>query len=289
MLNSWPTESYLRRAIRPLECLLVGYKRIVVKDSAVNAVCYGAKLMIPGLLRYEADIALNEEVVLMTTKGEAIALGIAQMTTVELATCDHGVVAKVKRCIMERDSYPRRWGLGPVAARKKGLVKDGKLSKFGEKIEGVTPAEWSKDYVDYGREQPAAGSSSAVEPAQMAPTEVPPAPTVTAIDPEDDPANAKEDKKEKKRKRKSEVADVSMAVDDADVSMAVTDAGEDETEKKRKKKEEKARKKAEKEAAAAAAAEGSAAPEAEDEDAKRERKRLKKEAKKARESLGGDS
>ena len=48
---------------------MVGYKRIVVKDSAVNAVCYGAKLMIPGLLRYEADIALNEEVVLMTTKG----------------------------------------------------------------------------------------------------------------------------------------------------------------------------------------------------------------------------
>lgn len=48
---------------------MVGYKRIVVKDSAVNAVCYGAKLMIPGLLRYEADIGLNEEVVLMTTKG----------------------------------------------------------------------------------------------------------------------------------------------------------------------------------------------------------------------------
>lgn len=63
------TESYLRRAVRPLESLLVGYKRIVVKDSAVNAVCYGAKLMIPGLLRYEADISLNEEIVLMTTKG----------------------------------------------------------------------------------------------------------------------------------------------------------------------------------------------------------------------------
>lgn len=62
-------ESYLRRVIRPLESLLTGYKRIVVKDSAVNAVCYGAKLMIPGLLRYEADISLNEEVVLMTTKG----------------------------------------------------------------------------------------------------------------------------------------------------------------------------------------------------------------------------
>lgn len=64
-----PIESYLRRTIRPLECLMVGYKRIVVKDSAVNAVCYGAKLMIPGLLRYEVDISVHEEVVLMTTKG----------------------------------------------------------------------------------------------------------------------------------------------------------------------------------------------------------------------------
>lgn len=36
-----------------LQTLLTNYKRIVVKDSAVNALCYGAKLMIPGLLRYE--------------------------------------------------------------------------------------------------------------------------------------------------------------------------------------------------------------------------------------------
>ncbi len=134
-----------------MESLLVGYKRIVVKDSAVNAVCYGAKLMIPGLLRYEADISVHEEVVLMTTKGEAIALAIALMSTVELATCDHGVVAKVKRCIMERDTYPRRWGLGPKAMEKKKMVKEGKLGKHGEKIEGITPVEWSKDYVDYTR------------------------------------------------------------------------------------------------------------------------------------------
>jgi H/ACA ribonucleoprotein complex subunit 4 len=151
LFNVARVESYLRRVIRPLECLLVGYKRIVVKDSAVNAVCYGAKLMIPGLLRYEADISVNEEVVLITTKGEAIALAIAQMSTVELATCDHGVVAKVKRCIMERDTYPRRWGLGPMALQKKKMVKEGKLGKHGEKIP-ETPAEWSRDYVDYTRE-----------------------------------------------------------------------------------------------------------------------------------------
>lgn len=69
---TFKSESYLRRVIRPLESLLTPYKRIVVKDSSVNAVCYGAKLMIPGLLRFERDIDLGEEVVLMTTKGTLV-------------------------------------------------------------------------------------------------------------------------------------------------------------------------------------------------------------------------
>ena len=50
-----------------------------MKDSAVNAICFGAKLMIPGLLRFSDGIEIGDEVVLMTTKGEAIAIGIAQV------------------------------------------------------------------------------------------------------------------------------------------------------------------------------------------------------------------
>lgn len=102
----------------------------------------------------------------MTTKGEAIALGIAQMSTVELSTCDHGVVAKVKRCIMERDLYPRRWGLGPIALEKKKMKSDGKLDvghsltgafidqpltdiqKYGRPNE-ATPAKWQDEYKDF--------------------------------------------------------------------------------------------------------------------------------------------
>ncbi|THH20842.1 hypothetical protein EW146_g608 [Bondarzewia mesenterica] len=260
MYDNTRDESYLRRVIRPLECLLVGFKRIVVKDSAVNAICYGAKLMIPGLLRYEADISVHEEVVLMTTKGEAIALAIAQMSTVELATCDHGVVAKIKRVIMERDTYPRRWGLGPKAMEKKKMVKDGKLGKHGEKIEGVTPAEWSHDYVDYTREEPGAGPSTTAAPAP--PAAVAEQPTTVA-------SPIKE--KEKKRKRKSEVAET----ENGDLSMAVDGADDEEKQQRKKeKKEKRAKEKAENVE--------------EDEEAKRERKRLKKE-KKARESMGGES
>ena len=134
-------ESYLRHAIKPLEMLLTNYKRLVLKDSAVTAVCYGAKVMMPGLLRFANDIDVNEEVVLMTTKGEAIAIGIAQMTTADMAHCDHGVVAKIKRVIMDRDTYPRKWGLGPKATRKKQLIKEGKLDKHGKPNEN-TPADW---------------------------------------------------------------------------------------------------------------------------------------------------
>jgi H/ACA ribonucleoprotein complex subunit 4 len=134
-------ETYLRRTIMPLERLLTNYKRVVVKDSAINAICYGAKLMIPGLLRYEGGIEVDEEVVLMTTKGEAIAVGIAQMTSSVMATCDHGIVAKIKRVVMERDTYPRRWGLGPMAQKKKQLVAEGKLDKFGRPNES-TPKEY---------------------------------------------------------------------------------------------------------------------------------------------------
>jgi len=136
-------ESYLRYAIKPLELLLVGHKRIVIKDSAVNAICYGAKCMIPGLLRYEAGIEVGDEIVLMTTKGEAIALAIAQMTTAVMATVEYGVVAKIKRVIMERDTYPRCWGLGPKAQIKKKMESAGKLGKFS-KINDQTPEELIK-------------------------------------------------------------------------------------------------------------------------------------------------
>lgn len=143
-------ETYLRRVVMPLEILLTNYKRIVVKDSAVNAICYGAKFMIPGLLRFADGIEVNQEVVLMTTKGEAIAVAIAQMTTAVMATVDHGVVAKIKRVIMERDVYPRRWGLGPMAQRKKSMITSGKLDKHG-KPNSNTPSDYLDGYKDYSK------------------------------------------------------------------------------------------------------------------------------------------
>ncbi|KAF7845484.1 H/ACA ribonucleoprotein complex subunit 4 [Senna tora] len=170
--DNYRDESYLRRVIMPLEMLLTSYKRLVVKDSSVNSICYGAKLMIPGLLRFENDIEVGEEVVLMTTKGEAIALGIAEMTTAVMATCDHGAVAKIKRVVMDRDTYPRKWGLGPVASRKKKMISQGLLDKHGKPNE-KTPQEWLRNMVlPTGGDAVIAGLAASSEPDAVKETDV---------------------------------------------------------------------------------------------------------------------
>jgi len=68
------------------------------------------------------------------------------MSTAEMVSCDHGVVAKTKRVIMDRETYPRRWGLGPRALRKKVLIKEGLLDTHGKPNE-KTPQDWSVYYV----------------------------------------------------------------------------------------------------------------------------------------------
>jgi H/ACA ribonucleoprotein complex subunit 4 len=187
------SEAYLRRVVYPLEILLTGHKRIVVKDSAVNALTYGAKLMLPGVLRYESGIEVNEVIVLITTKGEAIATAVAQMSTSVIATCDHGVVARIKRVVMERDLYPRRWGLGPRAKEKKRLISEGKLDKFG-RANDKTPGSWTAGYTDYS-----AKAAEAAQPAGKRKAEGSPAQDSSAS--EDNDASGKKDKKEKKDKK----------------------------------------------------------------------------------------
>lgn len=220
-------EDYLRRVVMPLEVLLTNYKRIVVKDSAVNAICYGAKLMIPGLLRFADDIDVNTQVVLMTTKGEAIAVALAQMTTAVMATCDHGVVAKIKRVIMERDTYPRRWGLGPMAQKKKSFIKDGKLDKHGKPNEN-TPKDYLESYkvVDGASKSPDLGKSRDTVMEDVST----PKKTSKKDDDDDEPKTPSSDKKKKKKKETPE-------------SKVKEENGEISSEKKAKKEKKKKKKK----------------------------------------------
>lgn len=183
-------ESYLRRVVRPLEGLLTNKKRIVMKDSSVNAICYGAKIMLPGVLRYDSGIDLNEEIVIMTTKGEAICLAIALMTSSTISSVDHGCVAKIKRVVMERDTYPRSWGLGKAAVAKKLLITEGKLDKYGRPND-KTPT----DYVEGA--MPASGNAA---PAAEKKAKKPKAPVAKESSSSESSSEEEEEKPKKKKK-----------------------------------------------------------------------------------------
>ena len=186
-------EDYLRRVIMPLEILLTTYPRIVVKDTSVNAICYGAQLMLPGVLRFESNIEVGQECVIITTKGEAVSLAIAQMTTSTIATCDHGIVAKTKRVIMDRDIYDKKWKLGPYAKKKEEFKQAGKLDKYG-RIVDKTPEAWKMLFGD--SEKP----TTLNEVASALGKKAPEAPAAES----DDEGEKKRDKKDKKKKDKKE-------------------------------------------------------------------------------------
>merc|ERR1719220_1687832 len=253
MYDNHKDENYLRRVIKPLETLLTKHKRIIMKDSAVNAICYGAKIMLPGILRYDDAIEMGQEIVVCTTKGEAICLAIAQMTTATMASCDHGVVAKIKRVIMERDTYPRKWGLGPKAAFKKDMIKKGKLDKYGKPNEN-TPADWRNSYVDYNIKTESNGDSSEPKKAVVAEVDVKKEPVdetkkrkaVSSSDEEGTTEAAKAAiKKEKTKKKKEKKIKVEAEAEGAASAMDTTlngtntDAAVEGSEKKKKKKKKK--------------------------------------------------
>lgn len=109
-------ESGLRRYVMPVEQALGHLPRLVIADNAVDAICHGAPLAAPGLLSLETDINKGDVVALFTLKGEAVALGKANMKSDEMLATIDGLVVSTERVIMEPGVYPRRWKMNPAKA-----------------------------------------------------------------------------------------------------------------------------------------------------------------------------
>jgi H/ACA ribonucleoprotein complex subunit 4 len=102
-------ESELRRVIQPMEKGLVHLPRIIIRDSAVDAVCHGASLAIPGVAKVDTGIYPGDTVQVLSLKGEAVALAEAVMDTDEILKSDTGMAARSKRVLMREGMYPRGW------------------------------------------------------------------------------------------------------------------------------------------------------------------------------------
>jgi H/ACA ribonucleoprotein complex subunit 4 len=112
LLKEEGDEAMLRRVIRPMEDALGLLPKIWVRDSAVDALCNGAALAMPGVLRLSSGIEKGSMVAVLTQRGETVALMGAEASTEEVAGAEKGLAAKPLRVIMRRGTYPRMWGSG---------------------------------------------------------------------------------------------------------------------------------------------------------------------------------
>ncbi len=106
-------ERSLRSFIQPMEKALEHIPKIVIRDSAVDAICHGANLAAPGVLSLETGIKPKTIIAIFTQKGEAVALAKAMASTEQMLRMDHGMVATTQRVLMLRGTYPKMWRGSP--------------------------------------------------------------------------------------------------------------------------------------------------------------------------------
>ena len=106
-------EAPLRKLVLPIEGTLGGVGRIVIRDSAVDAICHGARLGIPGVLSISKGVKKDDTVALMTPKGELVAIGKALLSTDEVQTMRRGLASTTERVVMRAETYPKLWKTQP--------------------------------------------------------------------------------------------------------------------------------------------------------------------------------
>ena len=102
-------ETAMRRILHPVETLLLDLPRIVVKDGAAAALSHGAPLLRPGLVSIAKDLKAKQEVLIVTQKGEVVALAKLSVTGSTIQEMKQGEVAKPHTVLMKQDTYPRSW------------------------------------------------------------------------------------------------------------------------------------------------------------------------------------
>ena len=102
-------EDWLRSMIIPMEALVEPLPKIIVKATAVDAVCHGADLNISGIHMLDEDIRKNALVAMMTARGELIAIGRMAMSSSKIMSTTKGKAVDTERVFMDEGHYPRMW------------------------------------------------------------------------------------------------------------------------------------------------------------------------------------
>ncbi|WP_296860768.1 RNA-guided pseudouridylation complex pseudouridine synthase subunit Cbf5 [uncultured Methanobrevibacter sp.] len=102
-------ESYLREVIMPMERAADYLPKVIIKDSAVDAICHGADLASGGVAYISDDIKRGDIVAIETLKGELVGAGNSLFFADEILEAEGGFVVNTSKVFMKPDVYPRLW------------------------------------------------------------------------------------------------------------------------------------------------------------------------------------
>ncbi|MBA3045527.1 MAG: RNA-guided pseudouridylation complex pseudouridine synthase subunit Cbf5 [Candidatus Thermoplasmatota archaeon] len=102
-------EKPLRKIVLPFERLLDHLPKVYVKDSAVDAICHGADVAIPGITRIDGVFEIGQMVAVMSQKGEGVAVGKAKMESAKILETEKGSALNLERVFMAPGTYPQLW------------------------------------------------------------------------------------------------------------------------------------------------------------------------------------
>jgi len=102
-------ESQIRNLILPMEKMLVHLPKIIIRDSAIDAICHGADLAIPGVVEVDSDIKKGDIAAVLSLKDEGVALVNTLMSTEEIIQKDKGICSSIERVLMNKGTYPSIW------------------------------------------------------------------------------------------------------------------------------------------------------------------------------------
>jgi H/ACA ribonucleoprotein complex subunit 4 len=101
-------DTLLRKSILSMERLLEVVPKIVVRDSAIDALCHGANLAIPGVVEID-EMNIGEIAAVISLKGEGVALVKMEIPSVQVIEKDTGICASLERVLMNKGTYPSIW------------------------------------------------------------------------------------------------------------------------------------------------------------------------------------
>ena len=110
-------ETKLMKIIKPVEYAFSELKSVIIRDSAVDAMCHGAQLAIPGILKISPQLKKGDIVAIYTQKGEAVALAESTMSEEEIRDATKGYAFETRRIIMTPKTYPKKWRTKPTSPK----------------------------------------------------------------------------------------------------------------------------------------------------------------------------